>query len=252
MPNQPSKSLNQQPINPLNQRPIKLSKRLISQLLNHYFPISCIKQEMTLMQNQRAAMLSGTITPHQLLECCVNNRHFRFLHLKKGQGPLFINHVAKKLLAVNILNRSYVDFEDLYDVVKGIIGKVPNIGPLMLYDITRMIGYALNPIIVPQAFVYLQQGSKVGARNLLSVKRLPYRVCIGVFKNYFPGIGSQYIEDILCIYKHCFKNGSYILPNRPCNKPNVSSCNAKRRNPAVVNKSKAKPSSGNQSNQQNP
>ena len=153
----------------------------------------------------------------RLLEYCVENRHFHLLFLKTADRIPFIESVAQKLENANILFRDYTDFEELYDAVKNAIGNVKGIGDLMLYDISRMIGYAHKPVIVPKDYVYLHQGAKEGARSVLNVNSLPYRVPTAIFKGIFPGVDSQYIEDILCIYKKDFKKGIFD-PNDPRHK----------------------------------
>jgi hypothetical protein len=189
----------------------------INLLLKHYFPISVIDLEMDCMKQRRDALDKGQISLLRLLEYCVENRHFHFLFLKKADRIPFIESVAQKLENANILYGNYANFEELYDAVKNAIGNVKGIADLMLYDMSRMIGYAHKPVIVPKDYVYLHQGAKEGARSLLKVNRLPFRVPTATFKNIFPDVDSQYIEDILCIYKEDFKKGIFD-PNDPRHK----------------------------------
>lgn len=196
-------------------------------LLNDYFSRSLIEGEMKRMKQERAQLNNGKISARSLIEHCVKNRHFPFLHLKKEEKDAYINNIVDRLIAANVLYRNYKeDFECLYATVEKAIGDVKGVGRLMLYDVSRMIGYALQPVILPKAMVYLHQGAKEGAKRLLKVIRIGHRLPVDRFKEFFPGVESQYIEDILCIYKdcfedcleNCFKNGKFRPKSTCCPK----------------------------------
>lgn len=185
-------------------------------VLEDYLSISVINKEMEAMGNERAEMDKGNLSDRSLIEHCVENRHFRFLFLSKEKKADFLNTIVERLTNTDILHREYGDFEHLYETVDGAIGNIKGIGGLMLYDIARMIGYALRPVIVPQARVYLSQGAKEGAKHLLKLARIGKSLPIERFTEFFPNTESQYIEDILCIYKEDFKSGVFHPKAKGC------------------------------------
>lgn len=61
----------------------------------------------------------------------------------------FVTHIARKLQEGGILLTIYRNFEQLYGAVEKLIGSEKGIGDLMLYDIARMIGYSMQPTVLP-------------------------------------------------------------------------------------------------------
>ena len=145
-----------------------------------------------------------TITIDDVLEKCFTGNHFRYLHLTAQQRLNLTVNAVNALKSHNILNSNPVDFEDLYDKVKLAIGSLNQVGRLILYDTTKMIGHILTPQIVPQKYVYTQSGAKTGAKILLGKKRMSWRVPVTEFQQLFPNEQSIYVEDMLCIYKKYF------------------------------------------------
>lgn len=195
-------------------------------LADYFSKSNLVDGEMKEMNEEKAKLDAGKTSVHDLLKKCVENRHFHFLHLRKDEKEDFVNRVVESLVAIDVLHRDYDDFEQLYETVKDAVENIDGIGDLMLYDITRMIGYALNPVIVPQALVYLCQGAKEGAKSLLKLYRLGKFLPIESFAEFFPDTESQYIEDILCIYKENFKTGVFT-PNEGCKEKKAKSCKVK-------------------------
>ena len=144
-------------------------------------------------------------TEEQVLECCLTGNHFRCLHVTKAKRPLLIADAVKELKKAQILSFSGGDFEALYSEVKKAIGGINQIGLLVLYDTTKAIGHLLG--IEPVNYVYTQSGAKIGAKKLLGVKRMGWRLPTTVFAKYFPDEKSIYIENMLCIYKDYFSKG---------------------------------------------
>lgn len=177
-------------------------------LLDNYYSISTINEEMEEMKSIR---LNAEINNVDclILKRCVKNRHFGFLHLKKRDKETFVTHIAQKLQDGGILLRTYGNFEQLYEAVEKLIGSEKGIGDLMLYDIARMIGYSMQPTVLPVSLVYLQRGAKTGAKTLLGLKRVGRTLPTSAFYKYFPTEDSQHIEDILCIYKKDFEDGFF-------------------------------------------
>ncbi len=185
-------------------------------VLEDYHSLSVINKEMETMGKEREEMDKGNLSDRSLIEHCVKNRHFRFLFLKKEKEADFVNAIVDRLTDIDILHREYGDFEHLHKTVEDAIGNIKGIGGLMLYDIARMIGYALRPVIVPQARVYLNRGAKEGAKHLLKLDRIGKFLPIESFTEFFPNTESQYIEDILCIYKEDFKSGVFHPKAKGC------------------------------------
>ena len=185
-------------------------------LKDYHVRFSYIKEDTSKMEAISKEVDSGEAVNLDLLKMCVKNRHFDFLHLRREEKIPFVNRIAQKLLDEGVLDKKYVDFESLYQEVERLIGSEKNVGLLMLYDISRMIGYALQPQVLPKDFVYLQSGAKIGAKRLLGLNRLGRKLPVEVFKRFFPNEDSQHIEDILCIYKDAFKDGVFIPKSKKC------------------------------------
>ena len=116
------------------------------------------------------------------------------------------------------------NFEDLYDYVYNTFfaGRFPN-AYLTSYDIAYRIGYNMTPQILPDKFVYLAAGAYLGVECLFGsgwtsknedktfkqrkagkfarVKRNKfYYTCKGRRIDYFSGLKSAEVEDMLCIF----------------------------------------------------
>lgn len=141
------------------------------------------------------------VSEDDVLVKCFTGNHFRGLHLTAQQRIDLTNNAVNALKNRNILNSNPTDFEDLYDKVELAIGSLNQVGRLILYDTTKMIGHILTPQIAPQKYVYTQSGAKVGAKILLGKKRMGWRVPVTEFQKLFPNEQSIFIEDMLCIYK---------------------------------------------------
>jgi len=103
--------------------------------------------------------------------------------------------ICKKL---NLLERKYANFEELYDIIETEIEKkVWGFGPLATYDLALRIGH-LNDL-EPVENVYLNSGAYEGAKTLLG--RKPKHI---EERKEFKGIEdlkSKDIEHYLCCYK---------------------------------------------------
>lgn len=182
----------------------------VKDLLEDYYSISTINKEMEEIKSMRLNVENDNVDSLILLKRCVKNKHFGFLHLKKEDKETFVTHIARKLQEGGILLTTYRNFEQLYGAVEKLIGSEKGIGDLMLYDIARMIGYSMQPTVLPVKLVYLQSGAKTGAKTLLGLKRVGRTLPTSAFYNYFPTEDSQHIEDILCIYKKDFEDVFFV------------------------------------------
>ena len=102
----------------------------------------------------------------------------------------------------------FIDFEELYEFVKSVIGGISSIGPLTIYDTARRIGHLLDTPIYPKEYVYLAAGAKKGAAALLkrSENSLKDREPKELFSPFFGTLPSAFVEDILCIFNGDMKD----------------------------------------------
>ena len=88
-------------------------------------------------------------------------------------------------------------FEELHETVEALIGQIPGIGELTIYDTALRIGAHLR---LEPTVVFLHAGTRVGARRLgLSVSRAS--IPVSEFPHAFQKLKPREIEDVLCIYK---------------------------------------------------
>jgi len=90
------------------------------------------------------------------------------------------------------------DFEALHQVIKQLIGWMPGIGPMQIYDFATRIGLWLgkSPVLV-----HLHAGVTIGAKNLGINVRNRATVRPDELPAPFCDLPASEIEDILCIYK---------------------------------------------------
>lgn len=129
--------------------------------------------------------------------------HQRYLNF--SQAKVFKDEAAQRLAEAKLWDKSFSDFESLYDAVCDTIEGIPYIKDLVKYDVTKRLGVMLTPEIAPKDYVYIQNGAKIGAEKLLGisldgVKRIPR----SRLEPFFPDLSSADIENILCIMKDYF------------------------------------------------
>ena len=111
-----------------------------------------------------------------------------------------------RLISKNVLNKQFAVFESLYDYLKKLLGDISFVrGDLTLYDTAVNIGQLLNPIVAPQAYVYLAAGAREGAGHILGKRNVKRKMSTCVFSPLLPGVPNIDIENMLCIYKSLFK-----------------------------------------------
>jgi hypothetical protein len=99
-------------------------------------------------------------------------------------------------------------FHDLYERVAGIIGSVPGVGSLTVYDTALRIGARLR---LSPDHVYLHAGTRKGARRLgldataeyLRREDLPRELRV---------LPAQAVEDVLCIFEPHFRSAWFQGP----------------------------------------
>lgn len=115
------------------------------------------------------------------------------------------NKNGKKIKFVNgnRISEDFDDFEELYDVVKSLIG-FKGIGEVTIYDTTKRIGHILNTPIYPQNYVYLTAHKVKNAASFIVGKEVNFREPASLFSPHFGTLPPLFIEDILCIFSHWF------------------------------------------------
>lgn len=109
-----------------------------------------------------------------------------------------------RLVTGNRFYNIFVDFEELYEAVRQLIGSVNGIGYVTLYDTARRLGYLMSEPILPVAYVYLHYNNVNKAAESILNKKLKYREPSTSFVCGFGTFPSICIEDILCIFDGVF------------------------------------------------
>jgi len=111
---------------------------------------------------------------------------------------------ARLLDNITVLRRAK-SFDDLHDVVGAVIGSLPGIGPLTVYDTTLRIG-AYRGLLPTR--IYLHAGTRIGAKRL----GLPWKqrtIETATLPQALRRLPAHEAEDVLCIYKDQFGAGSH-------------------------------------------
>lgn len=98
----------------------------------------------------------------------------------------------------------FLDFEELYDAVRQIIGNVNGLGYVTLYDTARRLDHLLVAPIYPCAYVYIHYNKVNRAARSIIKKELGYREPANSFVADFGIFPSIVIEDILCVFSDVF------------------------------------------------
>jgi hypothetical protein len=104
--------------------------------------------------------------------------------------------------------RKASSFGELFELVKAMIGPIPGIGELAVYDMALRIGARLG---LEPVKIYLHAGTRAGAKALglayqgdaIELAELPAELQI---------LAAREIEDVLCIYKDDFTGVRQGLP----------------------------------------
>lgn len=201
----------------------------LTSIIKHYHssPIRMDYELADALRLYKEYVAGGPATEVDVLRRCLTGNHFKCLHLTASERTKLIGTTVTALCKAKILMFKGGDFEDLYNELQKTIGGINQIGPLVLYDTSKMIGHVLG--IEPSTYVYVQSGAKEGAKILLGKKRMGRKLPTIVFNKLFPGEKSIYIEDMLCIYKKDFQKGGVRIGSifststkNPCStNPNV-------------------------------
>lgn len=107
------------------------------------------------------------------------------------------------LFANDVLNKSFKDFEDLYDYVRKLIQQ-KGLGDLFYYDIAFRIGCCIN--IYPDKNVYVHRAPLTVAKHMAKKGKIPkmspgqFRIKTRYFATIFPGLTAWEIEIVMCVY----------------------------------------------------
>lgn len=141
---------------------------------------------------------------------CVCNRHGHQYCIPEEAVEKAVKELMKSktysgspLIKRGKLFANFIDFEELYEFIKSVIGGISGIGPLAIYDTARRIGHLFDTPIYPKEYVYLAAGAKDAAAVLLNRDKnsLKDRESKELFSPYFGTLPSAFVEDLLCIFK---------------------------------------------------
>lgn len=123
--------------------------------------------------------------------------------------------VATVHAALQALNRldacRFDDFDHLVEKVREIVEKktVRGFGPLAIYDFSLRFGHKHR--LLPEKFVYIQQGARDGAVGLRAAGCLQFanrdrKIPIEAFPPELQALGAMHIENFLCNMKEYLRN----------------------------------------------
>jgi len=130
-------------------------------------------------------------------------RHPHQYRLIKEDLSLFANALLIYELEINDCQ----DFDELFVLVEKIGATVKGIGEMLIYDTAERIGCFKN---VEPENIYLHAGTRKGAEILLNkklskkIKYISRDLLPETLNN--PSLSCSQLEDILCMYKHKFKD----------------------------------------------
>lgn len=92
------------------------------------------------------------------------------------------------------------DFDDVYLWVDKLVGDINDVGALYKYDMAATIAVKMG---YAPAWVYLHAGAAEGASHF-GVQKKTKRIRPSDLPPPLSSMSASDLEDILCIYKHCF------------------------------------------------
>lgn len=160
------------------------------------YVLSC-KPRQEAYLNSISVFASCQNDDREILEKCVKGQH------QKRMTQKTLSATVTELKNNNILTRlqkgEFIDFEHLYDTVRGLIRPIKGIGDLTTYDTALRLGHIYG--LRPQQYVYLACGAKKGAEKLYARKDFRFREPYSFFEPLLGTLDAQEIEDFLCIMK---------------------------------------------------
>lgn len=179
-----------------------------------------LENVMNLYKAYKASPSPATL--HDLSKACVIGPHQHRINRSSKSSAISIieSHLP------TILSTHFVDFEDLYKKIDGIIGSIPQIGPLTVYDVSLRIGHLFNSPIYPRKYLYLNSGAMEGAKTLLRGRKLNPIEDIKTFFSYpeatvvsgiadLQALPNNLIEDFFCVMKEYLASGPRgLIPDR--------------------------------------
>ena len=133
-------------------------------------------------------------------EAVLTGYHQRYLNF--GKAKPFKDVAMARLVSSQLWNKSFVNFEMLYDAVSDSLKNISYIKDITKYDVAKRIGAMLGNEIQPQKFVYIQNGAEALLEK--SISKDVFRLSVEEFTPYFRSLSATHIENILCIMKDYF------------------------------------------------
>lgn len=153
-------------------------------------------------------------------QALLTGSHERYLNFR--HSSVHKNNAINALVKAQPWTNSYEDFECLYADVCKILTDIPYIKDLVKYDVAKRIGVMLTPQTLPEKYVYIHNGTKLGASRLLgrALDINASQLKRDEFIPYFGDMSALHIENILCIMKDYFITGGI----EPCESKKFSPC----------------------------
>ena len=141
----------------------------------------------------RESSLESAISRAALCKLSNGKRHPHQYRVPEGS----LRQAKKRLLRQKARILGCTTFDELHDLVNGLIRDIWMIGELVVYDIATRIGAFMR--LEPKQ-IYLHRGTRDGARALGIRGPLP-KLAVSDIPKDFARLSPGEIEDCLCIYK---------------------------------------------------
>lgn len=121
-------------------------------------------------------------------------------HYRRQQATL--DECTRRLLVHEEDFRRSKDFEDVYHWVDKVLDGVTGVRDLYRYDVAMWIATKLG--LPPKKYVYLHSGAAEGATHF-GIPKSRKTILPSELPEPLSGVSADDLEDMLCIYKDCFR-----------------------------------------------
>lgn len=168
----------------------------------------------------RQLAYSDSADEYTKAEALLTGSHQQYLNYARAQ--MFKQKAIERLANAQLWNGTFDDFESLYVAVCDLLEGIPYIKELAKYDVAKRLGAMLSSEILPQNYVYIQNGAKRGAEAILGEprKKTDHYLPKERFTPFFGDMPAVHIENILCIMKDYFVAGGIT----PCENKEFKPC----------------------------
>jgi len=166
----------------------------LTEVVEHYEKNNRFYEDEEMKFYRSSKTFKGLIDRAKALLDDESNRHAHQRRIKRAA----MKKLAIKLEGLEEKDIKSKNFNELHTFLDNLLGCIPGIGKLTIYDTATRIGIKFG--IEPEQ-VYLHRGARAGARNLLGKKRLGRKVDKSIFGDSFDKLSPSHVENLLCIYK---------------------------------------------------